>query len=212
MGTPAKTNQRHSYSLPALLKEAQWHTNYTATSIELHLHSDEPDSDSWVVEAIWPPSTEYERCDRTRNWSTYGVTDARNAWYVDGALTICITDGGGGQPGALGAPLSFCTGGRVGLGSATDVGKRRRFGPSQSNAVGSHPPPNRFGLSSEIQLLVRHPGFVSDRRPMSPTEIHLAYRKWSTPAEPGPSAACDRASEVPASGPREHQPEIRDAQ
>ena len=62
---------------------------------DLHLHSDEPGSDLWIVEAVWPPSTEYALCDRTRNWSTYGVTHARNAWYVDGASTIRITDNAG---------------------------------------------------------------------------------------------------------------------
>lgn len=62
---------------------------------DLHLHSNDPDSDSWLVEAIWPPSTEFEVCEHTKNWSTYGVTHARNAWYVHLCSTIRITDGAG---------------------------------------------------------------------------------------------------------------------
>lgn len=62
---------------------------------DLHLHSDDQGSDSCVVEGIWPPSTEYELCEWTKNWSTYTVTNARNAWYVHYSSSIRITDGDG---------------------------------------------------------------------------------------------------------------------
>lgn len=62
---------------------------------DLHLHSNDPESDSWVVEAIWPNSTEYELCEHRRGWASYNVTHARNAWYVHLCSAIRITDAAG---------------------------------------------------------------------------------------------------------------------
>lgn len=62
---------------------------------DLHLHSNDPNSDSWAVEAIWAPSTGYELCEWTKNWAAYGVPHARNAWYVHDASSIRVTDGDG---------------------------------------------------------------------------------------------------------------------
>lgn len=58
---------------------------------DLHLHSNDEDSDDWVVEAIWPGKTDYELCRHITNWSTYTVQHARNAWYVDGCSSFRIT-------------------------------------------------------------------------------------------------------------------------
>lgn len=58
---------------------------------DLHLHSNDAESDHWIVEAIWPNKTEYEPCEHETNWSTYTVNRARNAWYVNGCSSFRIT-------------------------------------------------------------------------------------------------------------------------
>lgn len=62
---------------------------------DLHLHSEDPGSEHWVVEAIWPGSDDYKVCQLIENWVTYTVTEPQNAWYVDGCSSFRITTSDG---------------------------------------------------------------------------------------------------------------------
>lgn len=63
---------------------------------DLCLHSDDVDSDLWVVEALWPRKDAFEPCDRhPGGYISVTGSSSRNGWYVDGCVKFRITDGAG---------------------------------------------------------------------------------------------------------------------
>lgn len=63
---------------------------------DLLLHADDPSTDQWVVQAKWSGDSEFRVCELIKNEYFYGTgSSARNAWFIDGATTIRITDSEG---------------------------------------------------------------------------------------------------------------------